>query len=65
MADGKLVFLRPADGSGKLVFGDTGGAVVVPPAELSVDCGIAGDGEISFGFLASGQANPAQVDFAF
>lgn len=27
--------------------------------------GIAGDGEISFGFLASGQANPAQVDFAF
>lgn len=44
MADGKLVFLRPADGSGKLVFGDTGGAVVVPPAELSVDCGIAGEG---------------------
>ena len=27
--------------------------------------GIAGDGEISFGFLASGQANPAQVDFVF
>ena len=25
MADGKLVFLRPASGSGKLVFGDTGG----------------------------------------
>ena len=44
MADGKLVFLRPASGSGKLVFGDTGGAVVVPPAELSVDCGIAGEG---------------------
>lgn len=27
--------------------------------------GIAGDGEVSFGFLASGQVNPAQVDFVF
>ncbi|PZR10294.1 MAG: hypothetical protein DI532_18405 [Azospirillum brasilense] len=27
--------------------------------------GIAGDGEVSFGFLANGQVNPAQVDFVF
>lgn len=45
MADGKLVFLRPASGSGKLVFGDSlGGGVVSPPAELSIDAGVAGEG---------------------
>lgn len=48
MADGKLVFLRPASGSGKLVFGDSlGGGVVIPSADLSVDAGIAGEGTAS------------------
>lgn len=45
MADtpGKLVFWRPADGSGKLVFGDQGGAVVIPDADFALDAAFAGD----------------------
>lgn len=37
MADGKLTFLRPHDGTGRLVFGDVGDVVVTPPVTISVD----------------------------
>lgn len=44
MADGKLIFLRPASGSGKLVLGDAPEGSVVPDADLSIDAGFAGEG---------------------
>lgn len=44
MADGKLIFLRPASGSGKLVLGDAPEGSVVPDAGLSIDAGFAGEG---------------------
>ena len=34
MADGKLTFLRPHDGAGRLVFGDVGDVVVTPPVRV-------------------------------
>lgn len=45
MADtpSKLVFWRPADGSGKLVFGDHGGAVAIPDADIALDADFATD----------------------
>lgn len=45
MADtpGKLVFWRPADGSGRLVFGDHGGAVAIPDADIALDADFATD----------------------
>jgi hypothetical protein len=43
VADGKLIFLRPASGSGKLVLGDATSGSVVPDVEISIDVGFAGD----------------------
>ncbi len=45
MADGKLVFLRPASGSGKLVLGDSHnvGTVPLPNAQLTLDAAFADD----------------------
>jgi hypothetical protein len=37
VADGKLIFSRPADGSGLLVFGDDGGGSQVPATEAGID----------------------------
>jgi hypothetical protein len=42
VADGKLVFLRPADGTGRLVFNDDA-VSAAPPAEISIDAGFADD----------------------
>ena len=44
MADGKLTFLRPHDGTGRLVFGDVGDVVVTPPVTISVDTDLPGLG---------------------
>lgn len=44
MADGKLTFLRPHDGTGRLVFGDVGDVVVTPPVTISVDTDLPGMG---------------------
>lgn len=47
-ADGKLIFRRPLDGSGRLVFGDTGGGAEAPDAVISIDADLPGlDGYIS------------------
>lgn len=45
--DGKLVFHAPADGTGRLVFGDTGEAVV-PDATFIVDGELPGLGTLAF-----------------
>lgn len=42
MADGKLVFIRPADGTGRLIFGDAS-EVVIPPTSITVDAGFVGE----------------------
>ena len=34
MSDGTLTFLRPHDGTGRLVFGDAGDVVVTPPVRV-------------------------------
>lgn len=34
MTDGTLTFLRPHDGTGRLVFGDVGDVVVTPPVRV-------------------------------
>ena len=44
MADGKLTFLRPHDGTGRLVFGDVGDVVVIPPVTILVDADLPGLG---------------------
>ena len=44
MADGKLTFLRPHDGTGRLVFGDVGDVVVTPPVTIGVDTDLPGLG---------------------
>ena len=44
MADGKLTFLRPHDGTGRLVFGDVGDVVVTPPVTIMVDADLPGLG---------------------
>lgn len=44
MADGKLTFLRPHDGTGRLVFGDVGDVVVTPPVTIAVDTDLPGMG---------------------
>lgn len=44
MADGKLTFLRPHDGTGRLVFGDVGDVVVTPPVTIAVDTDLPGLG---------------------
>lgn len=43
MADGTLIFLHPADGTGRLVFGDTGDTPVVPDAHIELDAEFAND----------------------
>lgn len=48
--DGKLVFARPADGTGRLVFGDDA-EVVIPAAEISVDAQIEGDADCTVQLL--------------
>lgn len=45
--DAKLVFSAPHDGTGRLVFGDTGGAEVVPEAVFSVDADLPGLGTLT------------------
>ena len=42
MADAKLTFLRPHDGTGRLVFGDVGDVVVTPPVTIAVDTDLPG-----------------------
>ena len=44
--DAKLVFTAPEDGSGRLVFGETG-AVVVPPAVIGIDGDLPGLGTLT------------------
>ena len=44
MADAKLTFLRPHDGTGRLVFGDVGDVVVTPPVTIAVDTDLPGLG---------------------
>lgn len=44
MADNKLTFLRPHDGTGRLVFGDVGDVVVTPPVTIAVDTDLPGLG---------------------
>ncbi len=47
MGDGSLVFFRPHDGAGHLVFGDTGGAAAAPDAIIGLDAGLPGlDGAV-------------------
>ena len=47
MGDGSLVFFRPHDGTGHLVFGDTGGAAAAPDAVIGLDAGLPGlDGAV-------------------
>lgn len=62
MADGKLLFLRPADGSGRLVFGDGDAGTVTPDAQLSVDAGFAGEGSAAVQLAV---AVAASVDAGF
>ncbi|MCE1193307.1 MAG: hypothetical protein LWW96_14265 [Acidovorax sp.] len=45
--DGKLVFTVPADGSGRLVFGESDGGVVVPEAVITVDGDLPGLGTLT------------------
>ena len=52
MADGKLIFLRPASGSGKLVLGDAHAGSVTPDAAIRIDAGFAGEGAASVRLLA-------------
>lgn len=40
--DGKLIFIRPHDGTGRLIFGDDAD-VVIPPVGIVVDAGFEGD----------------------
>lgn len=42
MGDARLVFSAPQDGSGRLVFGDTGGGEVIPDAPLGIDADLPG-----------------------
>ncbi len=47
VGDGSLVFFRPHDGTGHLVFGDTGGAAAAPDAVIGLDAGLPGlDGAV-------------------
>ena len=62
MADGKLTFLRPADGSGRLVFGDTGGEPPAPACDVSVDAAFAGDSSAS---IALALVVPLALDAGF
>lgn len=62
MADGKLVFLRPASGSAKLVLGDAHAGSIVPDANLAIDAGFAGDAAANVR-LAYGR--PLAVDAGF
>lgn len=62
MADGKLVFLRPASGSAKLVLGDAHAGSIVPDANLAIDAGFAGDAAANIR-LAYGR--PLAVDAGF
>lgn len=60
--DGKLLFWRPASGSGKLVFGDApgGGEPVIPEAPLAIDADLPGLGGPVF--LRSGSLLDADAD---
>ncbi len=42
MGDARLVFSAPQDGTGRLVFGDTGGGEVIPDAPLAIDADLPG-----------------------
>lgn len=47
VGDGSLVFFRPHDGTGHLVFGDTGGAAAAPDAVIGIDADLPGlDGAV-------------------
>ena len=45
--DARLVFSVPPDGSGRLVFGDTGGGEVIPDALVSIDTDMPGLGALT------------------
>ena len=62
MADGKLVFLRPASGSAQLVLGDAHAGSIVPDANLAIDAGFASDAAANV-CLAYGR--PLAVDAGF
>ncbi|WP_287804162.1 hypothetical protein [Diaphorobacter sp.] len=62
MADGKLIFLRPASGSAKLVLGDAHAGSVIPDANLGIDAGFAGDAAADV-HLAFGR--PLAIDAGF
>lgn len=63
MADGKLIFLRPASGSGKLVLGDAHAGSVVPDAVLGIDAGFAAEGAATLR-LAAGTGVRIDAGFA-
>ena len=63
MASGKLIFLRPASGSGRLVLGDSHAASAIPDAEVSIDAGFAGEGAASL-HLAVGIHASVDAGFA-
>lgn len=62
MADGKLIFLRPATGSGKLVLGDTHAGSIVPDIALGIDAAFDGDGAAD---LRVDYGRPFAVDAEF
>lgn len=63
MADGKLIFLRPASGSGRLVLGDAHAGSVIPDALVSIDACFAGEGAAAV-HLAVGRLVAVDTGFA-
>lgn len=43
MSDGRLVFTRPDDGTGRLIFGDDGGGSSTPATDVGIDAAFADD----------------------
>ncbi len=64
MGDAKLLFLRPHDGSGRLVFGDTGDAGGgAPDAEFSLDAELPGLGDLALVYGAVAALDAPLDDF--
>lgn len=63
MADGKLIFLRPASGSGRLVLGDAHAGSVIPDAPVAIDVGFSGEGAATV-HLAVGRLAAVDAGFA-
>jgi hypothetical protein len=62
VSDGRLVFIRPDDGTGRLVFGDDSG-VETPATEFSIDATFANDMQATVELLWD--ANVSRVQTAF